>query len=119
MARGLSYRDAAVLLGGGPETKVVAALDKLLGGALLAATAGGSGFALSLFDAKAELFKLCTDLIGGLGERLRGLNRYDRTRRLEAAHVVAAMAAFFEVVAEVGLPGELRPTKAEQQRLIA
>jgi hypothetical protein len=119
VARGLSYRDAAVLLGGGPETKVVAALDKLLGGALLVATAGGSGFTLSLFDAKSELFKWCTDAIGSLGERVRGLNRFERTRRLEAAHVVAAMAAFFEVAAEIELPRELRPTKAEQQRLIA
>jgi hypothetical protein len=119
MARGLSYRDAAVLLGGGPETKVVAALDKLVGGVLLVATAGGSGFALSLFDAKAELFKLCTDLIGGLGERVRGLNRYDRTRRLEAAHAVAVMAAFFEVVARLELPRELLPTKGEQLRLVS
>jgi hypothetical protein len=118
VARGLSYRDAAVLLGGGPETKLVAALDKLLGGVLLAATAGGSGFALSLFDAKAELFRWCTEAIGTLGDRIRGLNRYDRTRRLEAAHAVAAMAAFFEVVAEIELPAELRPTRSEQRRLI-
>ncbi|MFC0430495.1 NACHT domain-containing NTPase [Kutzneria buriramensis] len=114
MARGLTYRDAAVLLGGGPETKVVAALDKLCGGALLVASVFNPVFALSLFDAKAELFKLSTDLIGGLGERIRGLNRYDRTRRLEAANVVTVMAAFFECVNKIDMPPEFRPTKAEQ-----
>ncbi|EWM19604.1 NACHT domain-containing NTPase [Kutzneria sp. 744] len=119
MARGLSYRDAAVLLGGGPETKVVAALDKLLGGALLLATAGGAELALSLFDAKGELSKLCADLIGGVGERVRGLNRYDRTRRLEAAHAVVVLAAFFECTSRVDLPQMLRPTKAEQVTLAA
>ncbi|MEV6608437.1 ATP-binding protein [Kutzneria sp. NPDC051319] len=114
MARGLSYRDAAVLLGGGPETTVVAALDKLFGGALLTASVFSPALALSLFDAKAELFKISNELIGGLGDRVRGLSRYDRTRRLEAANAVAEMAAFFDCLSEIGLPRELRPTKAEQ-----
>lgn len=117
MARGLTYADAAVLLGGGPETKVVAALDKLCGGALLVASVFNPVFVLSLFDAKAELFRLSSDLIGGLGEQVRGLNRYDRTRRLEAAHAVAVLAAFFECVSQIDLPNELRPTKSEQLAL--
>ena len=106
-----------MLLGGGPETKVVAALDKACGGALLVASVFSPAVALSLFDLKSELFKLSNDLIAGLGERIRGLNRYNRTRRLEAANAVAVMAAFFECVNQVGMPRELRPTKTEQAAL--
>jgi len=48
----LCYADAVTLLGG--HGRVVAALDRLTGGLLLAASAAGSGFALSLFDAKLD-----------------------------------------------------------------
>jgi hypothetical protein len=98
---------------------VVAALDKLCGGLLLAATAGGSEFALSLFDAKGELFRLSNDLITGLADRMRGLSRYDRTRRLEAANAIAVRVAFFECVSQIGLPRELLPSKTEQLSLAA
>jgi CheY-like chemotaxis protein len=102
VARSLSYSDAVKLLGG--EGKTVAALDRLLGGALLAATGGGSALALALFDAKGELARLSGELLSGLLDRLSGLGRYDRTRRLEAAHTVIALTAYFEAVAEAGLP---------------
>ena len=53
MKRGLSYSDAAKLLGG-TDSRIVAAIDKLAGGILLAASPSGIGLALGFFDAKAE-----------------------------------------------------------------
>ncbi|WP_242906440.1 NACHT domain-containing protein [Actinomadura terrae] len=116
MARGLTYADAVRLLGGG-ESKIVTALDRLTGGLLLAATGGGSTFALSLFDAKGELFRHGHDLVRGLVAKKRGLGRTDRTELLAAAQRVLVVTAFFEAVAEVDLPfdvRELRISKAEQ-----
>ncbi|WP_242886482.1 NACHT domain-containing protein [Actinomadura litoris] len=116
MARGLTYADAVRLLGGG-ESRIVTALDRLTGGLLLAATGGGSTFALSLFDAKGELFRHGHDLVRELVARKRGLGRTDRTELLAAAQRVLVVTAFFEVVAEVDLPfdvRELRIGKAEQ-----
>ncbi|MDH2428021.1 ATP-binding protein [Sphaerisporangium sp. TRM90804] len=111
----LSYADAARLLGGGGP--VLEALDRVTGGLLLAATGGGSELALSLFDAKGELARLSHQLVSGLGERMRGLSRFDRTDRLAAAHRVLVLTAFFDAVHEVPLPfdaSRLRLTKAEQ-----
>lgn len=53
---GLSYADAVRLMGG-RDSKTVAALDSLTGGLLLAASAAGVGFALSLLGAKSLLIK--------------------------------------------------------------
>lgn len=71
MRKGISFADAVVLLGG-KENKVVAALDRLVGGALLAVSAGGMGAALGLLDARSELVRLADGLLSGLRERLRG-----------------------------------------------
>ncbi|QXJ20649.1 hypothetical protein AGRA3207_001399 [Actinomadura graeca] len=119
MARGLSYADAVTLLGG-TDSAIVTALDRLTGGVLLAATGGGSAFALSLFDAKGELFRHGHALVGRLAERKSGLARADRTERLAAAQRVLAVTAFFEAVAEVALPfdtAELRLGRADQVAL--
>ncbi|WP_248965449.1 NACHT domain-containing protein [Sphaerisporangium perillae] len=101
MPRRLSYGDAAKLLGGGALVK---ALDRLTGGLLLAATGGGSELALSLFDAKGELARLSHELVNGLGDRLKGLSRFDRTDRLAAAQKVLVVTAYFDVVHQVELP---------------
>ncbi|WP_433185687.1 NACHT domain-containing protein [Actinoallomurus sp. CA-150999] len=111
MARSLSYSDAVKLLGG--RGKAVKALDTLTGGALLAATAGGTQFVLSLFDAKAEMAKVGGELVAGLAEKISGLGRFDRTQRLEAAHAVIVLTAYFEAIAECGLP-DLDLDRAEQ-----
>lgn len=116
MARSLSYSDAVKLLGG--EGKTVAALDRLLGGALLAATGGGSALALGLFDAKGELARLSGELLVGLRDKVSGLGRYDRTRRLEAAHTVIVLTAFFEALDGSGLP-DLQIDRSEQIALAA
>lgn len=113
---GLSYADAVRLLGG-RQSRTVTALDHLAGGLLLVASAAGSGFALSLFEAKGELARLSGELVQGLGERLRGLDRFARSERLAAAHSVVALTAYFEVLAHVDLPvhaQELELTKSEE-----
>jgi hypothetical protein len=106
---------------GGRESRTVAALDRLTGGLLLAASAAGAGFALSLFNAKGELARLSAELVQGLGQRLRGLDRFSRTERLAAAHSVVALTAYFEVLAGADLPfdaRELELTGSEQVALV-
>lgn len=118
MGRALGYRDAVVLLGGDPP--LVAALDRALGSALKAATGGWSEPVLSLFDAKGRIVRLGRNLIKDLRERVRGTGRVDRTQRLEAAHVVIVVTAYFEALGSVQLPfsvHELRITRQEQLRL--
>ncbi|QKW37066.1 hypothetical protein HUT06_26170 [Actinomadura sp. NAK00032] len=76
MSKRLSYADAVKLLGG-TDSRIVAALDRLTGGLLLALTGGGSAFALSLFDAKGELARLSGELVAGLGDPLCVRLRWD------------------------------------------
>ncbi len=102
MSGSLSYSDAVKLLGGDGGT--LQALNDLAGGALLAATAGGATFVLSLFDVKGELARLSGGLVTGLRDRLSGLGRFDRTERLEAAYTVIVLSSYFEAVAGAGLP---------------
>lgn len=97
MASGLSYADAVKLLGGA-DSRVIATLNRLTGGLLLATSGGGVELALNLFDAKGELARLSGELVTGLGDRMRGLSRFDRTERLTAACRVIAVTAFFEAV---------------------
>jgi energy-coupling factor transporter ATP-binding protein EcfA2 len=116
---GVSYADAARLLGGS-ESKIVSALDHLTGGLLLAATAAGSGFALSLFAARDEVVRLSGELLAGLQERMRGLDRFGRSERLAAAHAVVVLVAYFDALADVELPfdaRELELTSSEQVML--
>jgi hypothetical protein len=121
VSRTLSYADAVTLLGG-RESKAVAAVDKLLGGLLLAVTAAGGGFALSLFEPARELASLSGALVAGLDERLRGLSRFDRSERLAAAHAVIVLTAYFEALGETDLPFDVRElefTRAEQVAVAA
>lgn len=104
VARGLSYSDAARILGG-KNDRYVAALDTALGGALLAtAVVPGGAFALGLLDAVGPVAKVSGDLLSGLREHIDGVRRFDRTQRLEAAHAVLVLAAFFEELAAAKLP---------------
>ncbi|MGW4873920.1 NACHT N-terminal helical domain 7-containing protein [Streptomyces chartreusis] len=116
---GLSYRDAIRLLGASEE-RTVAALDRLTGGLLLATSATGVGLLSSLFDVRGELARLSAGLVRGLGEKARGLARFDRSERLAAAHAVVVLSAYFEVLSETELPcdpRELELTAAEQALL--
>jgi hypothetical protein len=104
MSTALSYADAVKVLGGGKPNKVVEALDRLTGGALLVMSATGSALALSLFDAKSEFFRLTGELVSGLTRRLRDTGPAERGEQLVAAHSVIVVAAFFDVMASVRLP---------------
>lgn len=107
----LSYADAVKLLGA-KESKIVGALDKLLGGALLAGSGVDLWGLLGWFDAKAEFIRLSHDLATKVSGRK--LSRYDRTQRLHAAHTVIVLVAFFEAFDELEFPlttKDLGPTK--------
>ncbi|MBU2662551.1 hypothetical protein KOI35_03445 [Actinoplanes bogorensis] len=105
MPQGLSYADAVRILGGsGPLAKAV---DNLLGGALSVATAGGSDVALSFFDAKNEMVRLGSLVTTKINDSVRGLGRHDRSERLQAAHVVLVVTAFFEALDECMAAAEI------------
>ncbi|WBB75185.1 hypothetical protein O7602_06575 [Micromonospora sp. WMMD1128] len=114
----LSYADAIRLLGG-EKSKVVDWFDKLTGGVLLAASVPVPAL-LGIFDAKAEFVRLGHELVRAASEKRSGLSRYGRTQRLEAAHAVIAVTAFFEALNEIDLPfvvGKVGITAAEQLTL--
>ena len=133
---GLNYSDAVKLLGGS-DSRVVAAIDKLAGGVLLAAAAGVSVFALGLFKAKAEFIRLSMDLVSSLTDTFRGLDRFSRSERLAAAQAVLVLVAYFEeldrfestAAGDPGLPysvravmrqaGKRKPRKPDQVSLVA
>jgi hypothetical protein len=106
MPQVLSYADAVRLLGG-RDSKVVDALEALANGAML-------GVAVPV---PAEFVRLGHQLVRGLSDRHSGLSRYGRTQRLEAAHAVIVVTAYFEALAEAEPPvafAELELTKEEQ-----
>jgi hypothetical protein len=102
-----TYTEAVKILGG-KEHPVVAAMDKVLGGALLAGSLG-LWQVLDLFDAKPDFMKLFSDLAAKVSEKRRGLSRYDRTQQLHAAHAVIVVTAFFEAFRELRLPFSFTP----------
>ncbi|MEU6427429.1 hypothetical protein ABZ860_16185 [Microbispora sp. NPDC046973] len=109
MRKGIGYADAVRLLG---QESTVA---KVLTGTLVGAVP-----VLSLFDVKDEAVRLAGEAAGRLRDRVTGLNRYDRTARLEAAQAVLVVAAFFEALGKLPLPfdpKELRLDRDEQAAL--
>lgn len=94
MNKGLTYADAVRLLGG-DDSKVVAAIDKLAGGILLAAAPGVVGVALNMFDLKSDFVQLSMSLVSSLRDKVSGLSRFSRSERLAAAQAVLVLVAFF------------------------
>ncbi|WP_330275682.1 ATP-binding protein [Lentzea sp. NBC_00516] len=94
MRKTYSYNEAVKILGG-KEHPVVAAMDKVMGGALLAGSLG-LWEVLDLFDAKPDFIRLSNELISKASAKRRGVSRYTRTQQLHAAHAVLVMTAFFE-----------------------
>ncbi|SPL91028.1 unnamed protein product [[Actinomadura] parvosata subsp. kistnae] len=103
----LTYHDAVVLLGG--PSRITNLLDKASSLALF-----GMG-AIDLFDARGEAVRLGDAFIRGLRDKVKGLSRYDATRRLVAAHSVIVVTAYLEALAETDV---LRELTAEDQRRI-
>ncbi|WP_433493916.1 NACHT domain-containing protein [Micromonospora sp. CA-248089] len=115
----LSYADAVRLLGG-EKSKVVDWFDKLVGWSLLGASVVGVKDALGIFDAKAEFVRLGHELMRNVAEKRSGLSRFGRSQRLEAAHAVIVVTAFFEALDGLDLPfdlGELAIDRSDQLHL--
>lgn len=104
------------------ESGVIAKLDKLLGGVILAAGAA-SGFAPAVLlgaiwgwvDQKNEAISLLKSLTGGLSNRLSATRGLERRELIAAAHSIIVLAAFFEIVEEtLGKQERKRLTEDEQ-----
>jgi len=106
-----------VLLGGDPPA--LAALDRALAGMLSVATGGVSGAVLDVFGAQGRIIRLGRDLLLGFRDRLRGTGRTDRMQRLEAAHAVIVVTAYFECLAAAPLPFSTREMSMSRQQQIA
>jgi hypothetical protein len=109
-----SYADAVKFLGA-KESKIVTALDKILGGTLLGGSVLDVLGLLGWFDAKADFIRLSHELVAKVSAR--GISRHTRTQRLHAAHTVIVLVAFFEAFDELGIPltsKELDLTKQRQ-----
>ncbi|GIJ52780.1 hypothetical protein Vau01_002960 [Virgisporangium aurantiacum] len=84
------------------------------------ATGGLSDTVLGVFNAQGRILRLGRGLAAGLRDRLTGAGRVARSQRLEAAHAVIVVAAYFEALGEVDLPfrvDDLNLTAADQLRL--
>jgi hypothetical protein len=110
-----SYADAVKLLGA-KESKIVKALDKLLGGALLGGSVAGALDLLGWFDAKGDFVRLSNSLVTKLSERFTGLSRHSRTERLHAAHSVIVLVAFFQALDELNIPLTTKGLDLTRQR---
>ncbi|MGW4203626.1 NACHT domain-containing protein [Streptomyces sp. NPDC004726] len=111
----LNYRDAVAILTG--DSASLAAADRALGGALSMATGGVSDAVLSVFDAQGRVLRLGRDLTAGLGGNPGGADRATRTERINAAHTVLVITAWFQALGEAELPfrlAELELTRREQ-----
>jgi hypothetical protein len=112
-----TYADAVRLLGGS-GIKKAEWLDRVVGSRRGVVTLD----VLNLFGISGELVRFGRDLVGGFADRRQGLSRFDRTQRIQAAHSIIVITAYFETLAETDLPfplGELELTRAEQVTLVA
>ncbi|MFJ2766401.1 NACHT domain-containing protein [Streptomyces sp. NPDC087300] len=96
----------------------MAALDRVLGGALDLATGGLSSGVLGMLNERGSVLSLGRTAAQGLGERLgRTEGRADRAQVLDAAHTVIVVIAFFEALEQAELPvslDDLEITRREQ-----
>src|SRR6476660_2445724 len=115
VAKKLSYSDAVKLLGG-KDGRAVAAADRAVS-SLIQGVVPGSTDVLNWFGAKIEFVRLGRGLVRNLYENRTGLSRYDRTQRIEAAHAVIVIVAYFEALERAQLPfrfQDLQLSRAEQ-----
>ena len=118
MTKTFTYADAVRLLGG-TGVKKAEWLDRLLGDGRRGVAAAD---VLGVFGLSAELVRFGRDLVGGFAERRQGLSRFDRTQRIQAAHAIIVVTAYFEALAAADLPfplEDLEVTRAEQVTLVA
>jgi len=115
--RQIAYVDALKILGAN-DSKLLAGVDKILGGAILGATAvTGHLELLGQLDARSELIKQSGKLLSDFGQRARGARGKNRTDLLLAAHAVVAVNAYYEALWHVDLPldiARLELTRTDQ-----
>ncbi|MGW5721872.1 NACHT domain-containing protein [Amycolatopsis sp. NPDC003865] len=109
MARSVSFGDAVRLLGS-HDSALLGALDTAAGW-LMVGAAPLVQDVLGWFDYKADLSRLCREAVRGFYEFKTGLSKHGRTERIEAAHTVLVIAAFFDELKEVRLPTSLAKTE--------
>jgi hypothetical protein len=102
LSRKLTYRDALRVLER-DESLIVQVLDKLSMVGLLA-TSSVVPAALALLGARDDVVKLGKDAVKKLSTKLRGIERYQRTERLVAAHGIIVVISFFEAINDLDLP---------------
>lgn len=115
--RQIAYVDALKILGA-EDSRLLAVIDRLLGGAILVgASATGHLELLSLLHSRDELVKQTGKLLSGFGLRVRGARQTSRAELLVAAHAVVAVNAYFEALRSLKLPVDpdrLQLTSADQ-----
>jgi hypothetical protein len=93
MAKQLTYADALRTLGGN-DSEVLNLAEKLADGGL------GLIGVPDLFGARGMLVSKGRQALEGIGAKLRGESRLSRTERIQAAHQILVVVAFFEAVEE-------------------
>ncbi|MFI6576425.1 NACHT domain-containing protein [Nocardiopsis sp. NPDC050513] len=118
MARQLTYADALRILGEN-DSQVLDLAEKLADGGL------GLLGVPDLFGLRGELVSRGRQAVEGIGDKIRGRSRMSRTERIEAAHQILVVVAFFEAVEEsleeLDAPfalADLKLTRAEQAELM-
>lgn len=94
----LTYEDALLLLGTG-QSRVIELLNKVTGLAAAGTLIATFGV-LDLFAARDELLSWGNLIAGSMRENLSGVGQMDRTERIEAAHAVLVVTAFYEALGE-------------------
>ncbi|MEV0582583.1 hypothetical protein [Nonomuraea sp. NPDC050310] len=105
MARGYRYVDAVRLLNG--DEPAIQDLDTVLGVATLGLW--------DLIDVKGQLVQVGKDLLARWREWRSRSSWRSRTERIEAAHTIVVVTAFFSALDELRL--DIRLTPEEQERL--
>jgi hypothetical protein len=95
----LSYADAVRLLGAG-ESPIMSGIGRLAGEGATLANAVALG-ATDLLGLRDEIIKWGQQTARSVRERMIGLDRFDRTERISAAHSVIVTTSFFEVLYEL------------------
>jgi type II secretory pathway predicted ATPase ExeA len=94
----MTFADALQLLGegGDPAVERLGRLAGIGAGVVTVATAGTVDF----FALRDEAVRWGSTVVGTLRGRLRGLQRFDRTQRLAAAHSVIVLTSFYAALGE-------------------
>ena len=125
MNEALSYAQALRILGG-DQNHLVTFLDSVASiglsawAASAAMTGGDLGVPLGLYELKEDITRQSQTVIRKIPEWRSGISRFDRTKRLVAAHSVITVSSFFEVLDFSSLPigqDQLRFSAAEQVAL--